>query len=173
MRMHLMISLAAAALVAGCAHQQKPVEVAQAPAPVKAEPKPAPAPPPPVESMDAQAAKDLEAVLKGLVIHFEFDRSELSDGSRERLDRLATALRKLPKAKVRISGHCDERGTEEYNLALGHRRAEISRGYLVKLGVAEGQVETVSYGDQQPAAPGSNEEAWAQNRRAEFLRMAN
>jgi peptidoglycan-associated lipoprotein len=108
-----------------------------------------------------------------MVVHFAFNQWELSADSRTRLEKLSNAMRKLPKARLRISGHCDERGTEEFNLALGHKRAEIARDYMLKLGVAENRVETVSYGDQVPAVAGATEESWAANRRDEFTRLSN
>lgn len=170
----LIVAAAAVALAAGCAHQKKPVEV------VTAKPKPAEAPKAKLaDAEDAdelaaqRAAKDFDALVKGLVVHFEFNKYELSSDSRARLDKLSDAMRRLPKARLRISGHCDERGTEEYNLALGHKRAEIARDYLLKLGVGENRVETVSYGDQLPAVAGGTEEAFAANRRDEFSRLSN
>lgn len=165
------VAAAAALLVAGCAHQ-KPVEVVTS-KPVKETPRARLAEVDDAESADQLAAKDFDALVKGMVVQFEFDKWELSHDSRARLEKLSDAMRKLPKARLRISGHCDERGTEEYNLALGHRRAEIARDYMLKLGVAENRVETVSYGDQVPAIAGSTEEAWAANRRDEFIRLSN
>jgi peptidoglycan-associated lipoprotein len=73
-----------------------------------------------------------------------------------------------PNAKIRIEGHCDERGTNEYNMALGERRANSAKKYLIKLGVKESQLSTISYGEEKPLDPGHNEEAWAMNRRAHF-----
>jgi peptidoglycan-associated lipoprotein len=166
----LIVASAAALLVAGCAHQ-KPAEVASTKP--KADAPRAKLAAEEVDSVDALAAKDFDALVKGTVVHFEFDRWELSSDNRARLEKLSDAMRKLPKARLRISGHCDERGTEEYNLALGHRRAEIARDYMLKLGVGENRVETVSYGDQVPAVAGSTEEAFAANRRDEFIRLSN
>jgi peptidoglycan-associated lipoprotein len=167
----LTVAVAAALLVAGCAHQ-KPAEVVST-QPVKEAPPARLAEVDEAESADQLAAKDFDALVKGMVVQFEFDKWELSSDSRARLSKLSDAMRKLPKARLRISGHCDERGTEEYNLALGHRRAEIARDYMLKLGVAENRVETVSYGDQVPSIAGSTEEAWAANRRDEFTRLSN
>ncbi len=166
----LTVAAAAAIFAAGCAHQ-KPVEVVAAPS--KEVPRAKLAEVDETESADQLAAKDFDALVKGMVVHFDFDKWELSSDSRNRLSKLSDAMRKLPKARLRISGHCDERGTEEYNLALGHRRAEIAREYMLKLGVADNRVETVSYGDQVPAIAGMTEEAWAANRRDEFTRLSN
>jgi peptidoglycan-associated lipoprotein len=101
-------------------------------------------------------------------IYFEFDRSGLTEQARAALDRNAEFLLGNPAINVRIEGHCDERGTIEYNLALGDRRASSTKEYLVLRGVAAERLEVVSYGEERPADPGQNEAAWARNRRAEF-----
>jgi peptidoglycan-associated lipoprotein len=98
-------------------------------------------------------------------VFFAFDSSELSGASRTTLEKQAFWLRKYPQATVTVEGHADERGTREYNLALGERRAAAARDYLVSLGVDPSRVATISYGKERPAVLGSNEEAWAQNRR--------
>ncbi|MEQ8813153.1 MAG: peptidoglycan-associated lipoprotein Pal [Thalassobaculum sp.] len=99
-------------------------------------------------------------------VFFAFDSSELSAESRTTLEKQAFWLRKYPQSTVTVEGHCDERGTREYNLALGERRAASARDYLVSLGVDPSRVATISYGKERPAVTGSTEEAWAQNRRA-------
>ncbi len=102
------------------------------------------------------------------VIHFDFDKSELSDEARATLDSKLPILRANPTLRLRIEGNTDERGTEEYNLALGQRRAAAAKRYLVNQGIAESRIETISYGEERPAAQGHDESAWAQNRRDEF-----
>ncbi len=104
-----------------------------------------------------------------LDIHFAFDRYDLSATARERLTRNAEFILKFPEAKIQIEGHCDERGTNEYNLALGVRRATATRNYLVSLGVPTNRLSTISYGEELPVDPRHNEEAWAKNRRAHFV----
>ncbi len=99
-------------------------------------------------------------------VFFAFDKSELTTEARTTLEKQAFWLRKYPKTTVTIEGHADERGTREYNLALGERRAAAARDYLVTLGVDPSRIATISYGKERPAVLGSNEEAWAQNRRA-------
>lgn len=99
-------------------------------------------------------------------VFFAFDKSNLSDESRATLDRQATWLGRYPQVGVQIAGNCDDRGTEEYNLALGQRRANAARDYLVARGVNTGRITTISYGKDRPTALGDNEEAWAQNRNA-------
>ncbi len=102
-------------------------------------------------------------------VFFEFDKADLSTMSQARLDRNAEIFKRYPQAKVIIEGHCDERGTEEYNLALGDRRALATYQFLVSRGVASSQLETISYGEERPFDPGHTESAWAQNRRAHFV----
>ena len=101
-------------------------------------------------------------------LFFESDKSELSPDARQILAANAAWLRGHPDFAVLIAGHCDERHTEEYNLALGERRAESVRRYLVSLGVAGTRTETISYGEEQPVDRGHDESAWSKNRRAEF-----
>ncbi len=98
-------------------------------------------------------------------VFFGFDQSDLSSEARSTLELQAAWLQKFPAVRVTVEGHADERGTREYNLALGERRAAAVKDYLVALGVAPGRVNTISYGKERPAAVGSNETAWAQNRR--------
>lgn len=99
-------------------------------------------------------------------VFFGFDRTDLSAEARATLDRQATWLKKYTSVTIALEGHCDERGTREYNLALGERRANAAKNYLIASGVSEGRITTVSYGKERPAVLGSNEAAWAQNRRA-------
>lgn len=97
-------------------------------------------------------------------VFFDFDRSTLRADARTTLDRQAEWLSKYPPVNVQVAGNCDDRGTEEYNLALGQRRANSSRDYLVARGVAGSRISTISYGKDRPTALGDNEQAWAQNR---------
>jgi len=101
-------------------------------------------------------------------IHFAFDDYSLTDQAKVILEKNATWMKNNPNAKVQIEGHCDERGTNEYNLALGERRANSAKKYLIKLGVQEDRLPTVSYGEERPLDPGHNEGAWAKNRRDHF-----
>ena len=104
----------------------------------------------------------------GTMIHFDFDRYDLKPEARQVLTRKAEIMKQYPEIKLVIEGHCDERGTAEYNLALGERRARAAADYLVNLGVASGKLSIVSYGKDRPLDPGHNEAAWAKNRRDEF-----
>ncbi|MBW1697236.1 MAG: peptidoglycan-associated lipoprotein Pal [Deltaproteobacteria bacterium] len=103
------------------------------------------------------------------MIYFDFDKSNLKPEAQEVLKRKAEFLRKYPDVKVIIEGHCDERGTNEYNLALGDRRANSAKAFLVNLGIAESRLTTISYGEERPLDPGHNEKAWAKNRRDQFV----
>ena len=102
-------------------------------------------------------------------VYFDFDRSDLREDSRARLARNAEWLRAHPEFEVTLEGHCDERGTNEYNLALGERRAAAAKDYLTSLGVAASRLRTLSYGEERPQCAGSDESCWSRNRRAHFL----
>lgn len=101
-------------------------------------------------------------------IYFDFDRSELKPESRANLTKKAAWLKENPDFFVQIEGHCDERGTNEYNIALGERRADAAWKFLNAMGVSGNRMKTVSYGEEKPADPGHNESAWSRNRRDEF-----
>jgi peptidoglycan-associated lipoprotein len=102
-------------------------------------------------------------------IHFDFDKSFIRNDAKPTLQSVADYMKKNPDAKLQIEGHCDERGTPEYNIALGQRRADSAMKYLTNLGVAGDRVSTITYGEEKPADPGHNEAAWAKNRRGVFV----
>jgi len=102
-------------------------------------------------------------------VQFEFDSANLSTEAQDILRRKAEWLKENPRAKVIIEGHCDERGTNEYNLALGDRRAFSAKSFLVDLGISASRLTTVSYGEERPIDSRSDEDAWAKNRRAHFV----
>ena len=114
----------------------------------------------------AAAEKSREGVKD---IYFGYDTAAIEPEAREVLKKLADLLAGMGNYRLVIEGHCDERGTAEYNLALGQRRADAAMKYLVDLGVDRGSITTVSYGKERPVDTGQNEEAWARNRRAHFL----
>jgi len=122
-----------------------------------------------VVQTDLQALQT--AIKDGLVrpIFFNYDSADLTPESRAILEENSKYFRRYPNVPVIIEGHCDERGTEEYNLALGDRRAQSAKAYLVQLGISADRLETISYGEERPFAMGSNEAAWAQNRRDQFV----
>jgi peptidoglycan-associated lipoprotein len=102
-------------------------------------------------------------------LYFDFDKSTLTPAAQDNLLRKAEWLRENPSATVTIEGHCDERGTNEYNLALGDRRAESAKAFLIDLGIDPSRLATISYGEERPVDPRHNEEAWAKNRRDHFV----
>jgi peptidoglycan-associated lipoprotein len=112
------------------------------------------------EAMESSKLKD---------VHFAFDRSDLSDEARTILKESADVLKQSPNSKIQVEGHCDERGSTSYNLALGEKRAASVRDYLVSLGVSADMLSTISYGEEKPVDPGHNEEAWSKNRRAHMI----
>ena len=119
------------------------------------------------ETITGQPAGALENELQK--IYFNFDSADLSEASRSALSKNAELLAKQPSVKLRIEGNCDERGSDEYNLALGERRAKAARDYLVNLGVQPDRLSVISYGEEKPADPGHDEAAWTKNRRDEFV----
>jgi peptidoglycan-associated lipoprotein len=134
------------------------------PAPATPAPAPAPAavqpPPPPAQFAENAALAD---------IHFDFDKSAIRPADTKILEASAAWLKANPKTLVLIEGHCDERGTNEYNLALGERRAQAAQAYLVSRGIAAGRMTVISYGEERPACLEHTEACWAKNRRSHFL----
>jgi peptidoglycan-associated lipoprotein len=115
----------------------------------------------------ARSTEELRSVIAS-VINFDYDRADIRSGDARSLDYKVGVLLANPGVRLRISGHCDERGSDEYNLALGNRRANSSKQYLVSHGIDAGRIETVSFGEERPMEQGHNEASWAKNRRAEF-----
>ncbi len=101
-------------------------------------------------------------------VYFDFDKFDIKADYREPLKGAAAVMKKFPQLRVLVEGHCDARGTEEYNLALGERRARTVKEYLMVLGVSAAQIEVVSFGEERPAVEGTGEAVWSKNRRAEF-----
>jgi peptidoglycan-associated lipoprotein len=102
-------------------------------------------------------------------IYFEFDSAALLPLAQDLLSQKAEYIISMPGQSITIEGHCDERGTDAYNMALGERRAEAAKAFLINMGVGAAQINTISYGEERPVDPGKNEEAWAKNRRAHFM----
>jgi peptidoglycan-associated lipoprotein len=125
----------------------------------------------PTEDMSAEERAALAArnMFLSEDIYFEFDKSTLDSMSQDILSRKADWMRDNSAVVISIEGHCDERGTNEYNLALGEKRAESAKSFLVDLGIEAYRISTVSYGEERPVDTGQNEEAWAKNRRAHCL----
>jgi len=118
-------------------------------------------------SESAATATDLQSALQK--IYFDFDSSKLSDASRQTLATNYEVLKKNTSIRIRIEGNCDEHGSDEYNLALGERRAQAAANYLNKMGIPGERISTISYGKEKPTDPGHDENAWAKNRRDEFV----
>lgn len=181
--------LAAALMVGGCAKKEL-VRTDEPAAPVTspaasdsrpAAPAETPVSTPAVPDASTTAVTDLGAAgagdaaragqQQGLLetVYFDYDSFLLAPAGRDALSRNAQLLLRKHAGAVRIEGHCDERGSDEYNLALGEKRAQAARNYLVTLGVPAQRLSVISYGKERPAVQGSTEEAWAKNRRAEFV----
>ncbi len=148
------IALAAFAALSACAGRPEPAPTPSGPGPATS-----PAPQGPV----AGSVEDFR-VSVGDRVFFGYDRFDLTPEARSVLERQAAWLRQYPNVRILLAGNCDERGTREYNLALGARRAAAARDYLVSLGVTSNRVETASYGKERPLDPRANEEAWSVNR---------
>ncbi|MGD0191361.1 MAG: peptidoglycan-associated lipoprotein Pal [Rhizomicrobium sp.] len=158
-KVHLPAFVCAAIALAGCA--SKPPPAAQNTQPAAA----AATPVAPVgSSILPGSAKDFQ-VNVGDTVHFDYMRADIGDEARSILQRQAAWLNKYPAVKVTIEGHCDERGTRAYNLALGAKRAEAVKEYLASIGVAVARVGTISYGKERPVCVESDETCWAKNRR--------
>jgi peptidoglycan-associated lipoprotein len=155
-----LVVLSGVLMLAGCETKPKPVvDNGPPPPPQQQETQAAP-----TSSIIPGSAEDLR-VNVGDTVHFDYDKYEVLEADRAVLQRQAAWLGKYPSVRVTIEGHCDERGTREYNLALGARRANAIKEYLVSLGVSAGRVETISYGKERPMCTESNESCYAQNRR--------
>lgn len=167
--------LAVSTMLSACHHA--PQQVAQAPAPAPAPaPKPAPAAPPADHSADsAKAAQERVAQARSTIeerIHFDFDKSDILADDKSILDAKLPILRANPNMRIRIEGNCDDRGSEEYNLALGQRRAAAAKRYLTDFGIDAGRIDIISYGHEKPMCTQDSEDCWSQNRRDEFVIIA-
>jgi len=153
--------LSAALMLGACTHKQEAVNTAPPPAPP---PQQQSAPAPVTSSIIPGSAEDFR-VNVGDTVHFALNQYNIEDSDKAVLGRQAAWLSKYPAVRVTVEGHADERGTREYNLALGARRANAVKEYLVSQGVSTARVETISYGKERPICTDSNEACWAQNRR--------
>ncbi|MBY8828458.1 peptidoglycan-associated lipoprotein Pal [Hephaestia mangrovi] len=161
-----LIAATALVAVAGCS-KKRPAEL---PPPPSETPPPAPAP---VDNSGQVgntvvpgSAADFKQSVSSDTVHFDTDKSDIDPEAQQILDSQAQWLAKYPNVRITIEGHCDERGTREYNLALGDRRANAAKNYLAERGVDPSRINTISYGKERPIALGSDEASWAQNRRA-------
>jgi len=136
-------------------------------------PLPPPPPPPPIVEPEPEPIKTEEEAVEVLIrnferVHFDFDSTSLTSVSRDALSANAAILQDFPNIRVEVQGHADERGTTDYNLALGEKRARVIYDQIVRMGVSDSRLRVVSFGEERPVASGGDEVAWSQNRRAEF-----
>jgi peptidoglycan-associated lipoprotein len=159
-----LVVLATALVVSGCAKKKAAPPPATEPPPAEQ-----PATPPQAPETPPETTTPTPTTVSWQDAFFDYDKSDLRDDAKAALDADAKSLRDQADVHIVIEGHCDERGTTEYNLALGERRAAAARDYLVAAGIDASRIEVVSMGEERPFATGSNEEAWAQNRRAHIV----
>ena len=166
----LMVMVSTSLVRGACKKKQPTPAPAPAPAPTSEAPvrntPPAPAPRDTMEEYRAKVAAARARLLE--TIYFEYDADELREEALASLDATPAILNANPGLRIRIAGHCDERGSDEYNIALGRRRSEAAKRYLTDRGVDASRIETSSFGRERPAVQGSSEEAWSKNRRDEF-----
>jgi peptidoglycan-associated lipoprotein len=180
--LRLVLAAVLVVTVAACAKKDPPIaRPAPPPAsgaggvstpPLPPEPVAEPVPVPPMPEEDEIGARSLDELNRESPLQpafFALDASTITPEAQAALQANAALLRRYPTWQITIEGHCDERGTAEYNLALGERRALAARDYLISLGIEASRLRVVSYGKEFPFAPGSSEAAWAQNRRAHFV----
>jgi peptidoglycan-associated lipoprotein len=179
-----MVMVVLLSVVVGACSKKAPPLARPMPPPAAADPVPPPAPPPPPspvaepvpvppmpveDSIGSKSLDDLNRESPLNPLFFGEDSSDVSSEGQQVLQANAEVLKKFPSWQITIEGHCDERGTAEYNLALGERRALAARTYLISLGIPADKVKTVSYGKEFPFDPGHDEAAWTKNRRAHFV----
>ncbi len=186
MRKRSVLPFAAAAVVAlsvvaGCHHRQVATVPTSAPPMAKTAPTPVPAPTPmkevtetfPTQPIGSSSMSSSNASNRLERVYFAFDQYGFIQDDQKRLQDDAKWLKGHPSDRVLISGNCDERGTVQYNLALGERRAQAARQYLIDLGVDPSRIQIVSYGKERPLDPGHTEAAWAKNRRDDFTEIVS
>jgi len=173
----MLLMLSCLTIVAGGCTKKQLVQdddaLSQAPAVTSdttpATPAPTPVAQEPVIKDDALSSDTATAVEPFETIYFDLDSYVLRQDARDALNKNAQWMLKQTASKVRLEGNCDERGSDEYNLALGEKRAKAAKSYLVTLGVSAERLDTISYGKEKPLDPGHSEAAWAKNRRVDFV----
>ena len=180
----VLTGLVVASLALGACAPKKPPVARPLPPPPATTPDAPPPPPPPApvaetpvvtappvveDPMATRSIDDLNRDSPMRIVYYDYDSADLSAEARAALDANAATLKKYTTWAVTIEGHCDERGTAEYNLALGERRAAAAQSYVAALGIPASRIKTVSYGKEFPFDPGHDEAAWAKNRRAHFV----
>ena len=155
---------AALAVAAACSKPKEPTPEITEPAPVSSD-----TAVPPVADTTSAPAADSTAGLS--TVYFDFDSFVLTADTQQQLKGIVGSLKSGSGAKIQVEGHCDERGSNEYNLALGEKRARAIQEFLVSEGVPSANLSTISYGEERPAVMGSSEDAWSKNRRGEFRKL--
>lgn len=185
---NLLLIAVLVALGSGCApasKEQESSEPAQVPAPVTESTESAEVPAPVTEEKEISAetpeslmTTQVTSVTEGITpaltlqnVYFDFDSFVLTPTAQEKLRQVAQSLRNNPSVRLQIEGHADERGTKEYNLTLGEQRAQVVKDFLIAEGVDPAMLSAISYGEEEPAMVGSNQQAWLQNRRVEFKKL--
>lgn len=169
----LFVLLASASLALGaCKKKTTPVVPPPTPTsnPTAPPTRPEPSTPPRTDNTTAEMTARIAAARAAMLstIYFEYDADELRDDAKASLDEKLRILNANPQLRIRISGHCDDRGSDEYNIALGRRRSETAKRYLSDRGIDASRMETTTFGRERPAMQGTGEEAWSKNRRDEF-----
>ena len=164
-RLALIVMIAVGLFLTSACSSAKKTTTNQAPPVTKSEPKPVVVTPEPAPPKETQTV----APLKLENVYFDYDKSDLRQETRDILANHARALKQRPEAIITIEGHCDERGTIEYNLALGEKRAKAVKDYLASLGVDRARLSTISFGKERPLDTRHSEMAWSKNRRAQFI----
>ncbi len=168
----LMLLAAALPMALGACKRKPPAVVPPTPVTNPGTNNPTVGPTNPTSTVDSASIKaGWAATVRSTIsdpIHFEYDSDELTSDARMKLDAKLAAMSANPSLRIRVAGHCDERGTDEYNLVLGRRRAEQAKRYLTDRGIDASRIETFSFGRERPLSSGSGEDAWSQNRRDEF-----
>ena len=174
----ILLMLSLVAFLGGCKKKPPPITPPPVEEPVAPPPPPPPPPAEPKEPFPTEPIVEeppISELIQSLMsqgavqtIYFGYDSSELTDAARNTLKANADVLKQYAQINVAIEGHCDERGTIEYNLALGERRAASVRDYLTSLGLARNRMRVITYGEERPVDPGHSESAWSKNRRAAF-----
>jgi peptidoglycan-associated lipoprotein len=166
MRSTVTILFLAAGIAAACRKKPEPPPPPQQAAPPPTDTRPTPPPPPPARGLEAAAERARVALREA--IYFDYDQDNLRDDARRTLDAKVPILLSNRAVRLRIAGHTDERGSDEYNIALGQRRAAAARRYLVQQGVEESRIDIVSFGEERPTCRDASEGCWSRNRRDEF-----
>lgn len=170
----LLLIASLAVSVSGCKKKKPPQIEPEGQAPPMIEEKGPTGEVPPAEPTKLQEGEITDETIVEITrqlqpVFYDYNRSDIREDQIQALQNNARVLKQFGAANALIEGHCDERGTDEYNLALGERRAKAAKDYLVSLGIADGRINTISYGESKPFAEGHDDGAWQQNRRAHFV----